>query len=588
MLASRFALAGLLVAVTLTASPAQLKIAVAAPTAKKKEAPPDDKKALESMSLSADKPDDILKYFKQRTLSDADLQSLNAVIARLGDEDFEKRLVASAELEKFGPGAIGILRNTSQANPDFEIAYRAGEVLKKIEKTPHAVVASAAARALASSKPADAAAVLIGFIPMSDTKLVEQDIRLALEQLAVRDGKLNPALVAALADKTPLRRSAAVTALLKGTAEDKALSADAAKAVKAMLSTESDVGTRFDGTFLLTTKLRDADAVPRMIDLLPDVTRGRLWQIEDYLLQLAGKDAPKPKMGPAKADLEKARDEWKKWWDAAKGTRDLAKFEYKPTTTGSILLLSADQQGYGNGIVSELDADLQWKWRFGGVYCPADIADLPNGNILVLEQNYQRIMERDTRGNQVFNFQSNNYGQPFGFYRGEDGTTLVTFQRTLVEYDKEWKETGKKYTSTNYDLVGVGRHGKGPVFVLGRDQNRQAGRVIKLDENWKEAPNPVTTTSLGYYQARMEVLPDERVLVVEQNRVAEYDFKAGKKEPAWTVSGNNPSSAERLPNGNTLIVEQGNRTLREVTPKGETVWTHTPADTRIPVRAIRK
>lgn len=587
MLLSRLALAGLLVAVALSATPAQVKIAVGG-VAKKKDAPPDDKKALESMNLSADKPDDLLKYFKQRTLSDADLLALQSVLDRLGDEDFEKRLVASGELEKFGPGAIGILRTASQSNPDPEIAYRAGETLKRIEKTPHAVVASAAARALAYSKPADAAAVLLGFIPMSDTKLVEQDVRVALEQLAVREGKLNPTLVTALTDKTALRRTAAVTALLKGTTEDKALAAEAAKAVKAILTKETDAGTKFEGTYLLATKLRDADAVPHMIDLLPDVTRGRLWQIEDFLLQLAGPDAPKTKMGPGKADFEKARDDWKKWWDGAKATRDLAKFEYKPTTTGCILLLSADQQGYGNGIVSELDPELQRKWRFGGVYCPADITDLPNGNILVMEQNYQRITERDTRGNQVFNFQSNNYGQPFGFHRLPDGTTLVAYQRTVVEYDKEWKETGKKYTSANFDLVGVGRHGKGPVFVLGRDQNRQSGRIIKLDENWKELPNPITTTQLNYYQARMEVLPDERVMVVEQSRVAEYDLKAGKKEPVWTLSANNPSSADRLPNGNTLIVEQGTSAIREVTAKGETVWTHTPTDARIPARAIRK
>ncbi|QEL19681.1 NHL repeat-containing protein [Limnoglobus roseus] len=573
------------VTVLLAQPVAQVAIRVGA---KKVAETPDDKKSLDSMSLKADDTAGLVKYFKQRTLSDTELAKLQAVIDRLGDENFEKRVVASGELEKFGPGAIGILRTASQVNPDPEIAYRAGETLKRIEKIPHAVVASAAARALANAKAPDAAAALIGFLPMSDTKVVEHDIRLALEHLVVRDGKIEPVILSALADKTALRRSAAVSALLNGTADTPALAAEASKAVKAILATESDPETKFEATYTLATKLHDADSITHMIDLLPDASRGRLWQIEDFLVQLAGPVAPKAKMGPAKSDTEKARDEWKRWWDTAKPVRDLSKFVYKPTTTGCLLLLSADQQGYGNGIVSELGPDLQRKWRFGGVYCPADVQPLPNGNILVMEQNYQRIMERDTSGNQVNVFQSNNYGQPFGFQRLPDGSTLVAFQRNIVEYDKDWKETNKKYTSQNFDLVGVQKLGNGPIVVLARDQNRNQGRVFKLDDKWKEVGTPITTTTLNYYQARVHALPDERVLVVEQQRVAEYDLKTGKKEPVWTHSASNPSSAERLPNGNTLIVEQGNNTISEVTTKGEVVWKHIPTDARVPVRAIRR
>ncbi len=583
----RFALSLALLAGTLALSHAQ-KIAVAFNAAAKKTVVLDDKKALESMNLSADDAPGLVKYFKGRTLSDADLANLQSVIDRLGDENFEKRLIASSELEKFGPGAIGILRTASQANPDPEIAYRAGETLKRIEKVPHAVVASAAARALAMGKSPEAAAVLLGFLPMSDTKLVEADIRLVLEQLAVRDGKIEPAVLAALNDKTAARRSAAVAALLNATADKPALAAEATKAVKAILPKETDPETKFEVTYTLATKLHDAESITHMIDLLPDSTRGRLWQIEDFLIQLAGPAAPKAKMGPAKADLEKARDEWKKWWATAKDVRDVSKFVYKPTTTGCLLLLTADQQGYGNGFVSELGPDLQKKWRFGGVYCPADLQPLPNGNILVMEQNYQRIMERDTAGNQVNTFQSNNYGQPFGFQRQPDGTTLVAFQRTVVEYDKEWKETGKKYTSQNLDLVGVQKLDNGPVIVLARDQNQNKGRIFKLDDKWKETGTPITTTALNYYQARLQVLPDERVMVLEAGRVAEYDLKTGKKEPVWTYTASNPSSAERLPNGNTLVAEQGTNTISEVTPKSEVVWKYIPTDARVPVRAIRK
>jgi HEAT repeat protein len=587
MLVARCLLAVGLIALTLASGRAQLKIAMAAIATKKVDAP-NDKKALESMSLKPDDPAGLVKYFKDRTLNDADLATLQSIIGRMGDENFEKRIAAGSEAEKFGAGAIGILRRTSQSNDDPEIAYRAGELLKKIEKTPHAAVASAAARALATLKPPQAAATLVAFLPMSDTKLVEEDVRAALVGLAVRDGQLEPALVAALADKSPMRRRAAVVALLNGAAANRPLAVEAAKAVRAILPNETDGETKFEATYTLATKLHDAESVAPLIELLPDATRGRLWQIEDFLLQLAGPAAPKAKMGPAKSDLEKARDEWKAWWAANRAARDLAKFEYKPTTTGNLLLLSADQVGYAQAIVGELGPDMTRKWRFGGVYCPADIALLPNGNILVLEQQYNRIMERDPMGNQVNVFNSQNYGQPFGFHKLANGNTLVAFQRSAVEYDKDWKETGKKFNAQGDDIVDVKRDAAGTTFILQRNQNNRIGKIVKLDENWKEKGTPVTTGILSYYHYRMQVLPDERILIAEQSRVAEYDLKAGKKDPVWTFQLGNAAMAERLPNGNTLVSDQSLGGIREVTPKNEVVWTFTVPDGRIALRAIRR
>jgi hypothetical protein len=85
-----------------------------------------DRKALEAASLKADDPKGLLDYLRQRTLSDADLSQIQAVIRRLGSDDFEERLRASAEVERFGPAAVGPLRAASQSDTDYEIAFRAG------------------------------------------------------------------------------------------------------------------------------------------------------------------------------------------------------------------------------------------------------------------------------------------------------------------------------------------------------------------------------------------------------------------------------------------------------------------------------
>ncbi len=546
----------------------------------------DDKKTLQSMNLNPDDAEGLIKYFRGRTLSDQDRIALEKVIDQLGDENFEKRLSATRELEKFGPGVMGILRRTSQTNPDPEIAFRASEALKNMEKTPQGIVASAAARALAKLKAPEAASTLIAFIPMSDTKLVEMDIRKALESLAIRENKIDPALIKALSDQSPMRRCATVGALLRGTIGQPALSKEAVQAVSAIIPGESDLETKFEATYTLATQLKDKDSISFLIDLLPQAPRGRLWQIEDFLMQLAGPKAPNPKMGPGKPELEKARDDWKKWYTSAQATLDLKKFTYQPKTTGHLLLLSADQVGYSNAIIGELGPDMERKWRFGGVYCPADITPLPNGNILVLEQQYNRITERDLTGNQVSVFNSQNYGQPFGFDRLENGNTLVAFQRTAVEYDKDWKETGKKYSSQTEDIVDIKRDTDGTIFLLTRNQSNRIGKIVRLDENWKEKGKSVTTGVLSYYQYRLQILPEQRVLVAEQNRAAEYDLKAEKKDPVWSMPLSNAAMAERLPNGNTLVSDQGSGGIREVTLKNEVVWSFNPPDGRVALRAV--
>ncbi|ELZ30039.1 aryLSUlfotransferase (asst) [Halogeometricum pallidum JCM 14848] len=67
------------------------------------------------------------------------------------------------------------------------------------------------------------------------------------------------------------------------------------------------------------------------------------------------------------------------------------------------------------------------------------------------------------------------------------------------------------------------------------------------------------------------------VLVADSgnNRVVEYAYENGEWVRTWTVGSNTlnwPRDADRLPNGNTLIVDTLNHRVIEVTPTGEVVW----------------
>ena len=59
-----------------------------------------DKKALDSAKLKATEPEGLLKYLKDRTLTDAELSKIQVVIKLLGNDDFNTRLKATSDLER--------------------------------------------------------------------------------------------------------------------------------------------------------------------------------------------------------------------------------------------------------------------------------------------------------------------------------------------------------------------------------------------------------------------------------------------------------------------------------------------------------
>ena len=156
--------------------------------------------------------------------------------------------------------------------------------------------------------PVDAAAALLGFLPAADDRAVAAEVRQGLEKLAVRDGVADPAVVAALTDVAAVRRAAAAVSLLRAPALLPKLLAAAV--------VEADPDTRFQMLFGLATVARHKPAVAPLVELLAKVSRGRQWQAEDFLLQLAGTAAPATPFGRYAAG-DPAREAWLKWWKGA-------------------------------------------------------------------------------------------------------------------------------------------------------------------------------------------------------------------------------------------------------------------------------
>jgi hypothetical protein len=559
-----------------------------------------DEEALQKAGLSPTDPEPLLEYLKARTLTEVDQNKIGDVIKRFADDDFDTRVKATEEVERFGPAAIGPLK-AAERSTDPEVAYRAKVALRRMEKVPHTAVATAAVRAVVRLKPKDGAAVLLGFLPMADTEEVADEIRAALVGLAVVGGKTEPALLAALDDKLVIRRTAAYLALIEGgDPKQRVRIKDAYPKVTAAVRAEADPDAKFRGLWALLMTGRAKEFVPDLIDLIPKLQRGRIWQLEELLLQLAGADKPADaKFGKGEEGLNKAKAAWAAWWDKKGAALDLAKFEYSPRTTGHTDIIEYDYSGFGRYRVVTLGPDMKVKATLGGtgvnqLNYPSEVRKLPGGNYVVAEMNSGRVTERDSTG-RVLN--TTNVPIPVSFDLLPDGGMVVVCRNQVVQYDKKGTQVWA-YQRPQYDIM-AGRRlpGGDVVFVTNMFQGANCYRLTTKDKDGKEtkevreAGKPYQLGRIQSYQS-IDATGDEKIMVCEFNRVVEYDLKDREKaKELWSYNSPNATSCQRLPNGNTLITQINhtpNGRVIEVDPSGDIVWEHSSPDGLRCARAYRR
>lgn len=549
-----------------------LKTAAKATTA---EPPTTDDEALKQAGLSATDGAKLVEYLRQRTLTAADEGKIKEIIRRFGADAYEDREKASAEIELFGPAAVSPLR-AAEKDADPEVAARAGRALRRMEKVPHAAVAAAAARVVVKLKPPGAAAALLGYLPSADTDAVADEIRAALVGLAVRDGKPEPALVDALADPSPVRRSAAYVALVEGgPAADRIRIKESYPKVVEAVREEADVEAKFRGLWSLLLTTREKEFVPAMIEMVPDLPRGRIWQLEELLLQLAGTAPKDGGFGKTSEALAQARDAWLGWWKEKAAAIDLAKVEFHPRIQGYTDLIQMNT-GFALWHVVRLGPDMKEKWRIGGLSSPSDVRVLPDGRLLVAEQNNQRVTERDPTGKVLTERRMN---QPLVVEPLPDGRMLVVCRGQVVEYDKEGNQS-QVFSRPNFDILSGRRLPNGEtVFVT---NTPQGANCFRLDDKLKDTGKSHTLGRMN--QHMMDVTGDDRALVCEYDKVVEYDLKTGKA--GWSYRVAQASSCQRLPNGNTLIA-CGTRVI-EVNPAGDVVWDYQSKEGHTITRVFRR
>ncbi len=482
-----------------------------------------------------------LDEFKKRTLTEFDQQKADKWIHQLGDDSFDARQKAKTELKKMGTLVVRLLK-AAVANSDLEVSQNARDVIQEIERDKAAPLSPVAARVAALRKPPGAEEALLAYLPFCDDESLLSEVQLALNANAYQDGRASPALVAALADKAPVRRGAAAEALGLGP-----IGPVESAAVKNLLKDEQPSVRLQAALALAGGGAHDRAAVPVLIDLInqPAGDRDRDGAAEEYLLRLAADHGPAD-LPAGDAARGKRRDLWAAWWKE-NSERVALVSRYAPAGfqryLGYTLLIQPN-----NSDVVELGADNKERLKIAGLRNPWDVqALLAYDRYLIAEFNGQTVTERDAKGEVKWEKRIPNRN-PTSAQRLPNGNTFIVCQNQISECTRGGKDL---YTITrpNSDVLSARKLRNNEIVVISNQ-----GMVQRLDTAGKELK---TFHVPNVWSMGNDILPNGNVLIALQapmNKVVEYDADG---KTIWECAAvMNPIATTRSPNGNTLIVSQ--------------------------------
>ncbi len=122
------------------------------------------------------------------------------------------------------------------------------------------------------------------------------------------------------------------------------------------------------------------------------------------------------------------------------------------------------------------------------------------------------------------------------------------------------------------DKVMLVRNGLPPKLIV---LNKRTGEVETDRALPAESLTDPKTVHAQFRRARLTAKGTYLAAFLKMNKVMEFDRDFN---PVWSYEISTPWSAVRLHNGNTLICDERDRLVREVDPKGETVWEFKQAD----------
>lgn len=250
------------------------------------------------------------------------------------------------------------------------------------------------------------------------------------------------------------------------------------------------------------------------------------------------------------------------------------------------------------------------RWVYNGTNVAAswfyDVDPLPSGNLLVTAANpsgtvvvgldpktqrpvwIERLPIHDTHdvdylpGNRLLVANMRQYNDT----TGQNDDRLFIYNMTSDRIEWEWllrdhypASGGGPYTDDWTHINDIDRIGPGTYLASVRNFDQ----VIVVDRESGEITQRLGADGrhgILHQQHNPQYLDGEggrpTILIAdsENDRVVEYARRDGQWERTWRLTGGLswPRDADRLPNGNTLVVDSLNHRVAEVTPRGRIVW----------------
>jgi HEAT repeat protein len=385
-----------------------------------------------------------LRAVSQRAETDRLVESL---IQDLGDADFRKRERAQQRLMELGTLAVPRLRE-NRDNADVEIARRVKACLGEIDRLPLLNVPLIVVRLLVQRGTEGAVPTFIDYLGNTSDQDIEEEIYYGLDALALRDGRVHPALLGALRNSSPARR--AVAACILGRAGDAKQKEDVRR-----LLTDPDSKVRLRAAQgLLASK--DTAAVPVLLGLLDEPSVEIGWQAEELLHWIAGEEGPDLVVGAGTpAERRRCQAAWRQWWEGRKGVIDWPLIERDCRLPGLVLLWHGkDENRKGETqtlrfLLCGCDGAERWTterildskewWRSA-----ASIWWTGKGLLLPKGAPASQIREEDLLGKALWESERCPVMEVMDWVRLGDGRTLVSDGKLLLELDARGGKVGQR------------------------------------------------------------------------------------------------------------------------------------------------
>lgn len=520
----------------------------------------DDEKTLKEAHQDTAGPA-LLEFLRKRTLGPSDRERLSTLINQLGNDSFDVREKASADLVAMGSVAVSALDNATR-HTDPEVARRAQECLKQLNQGESNRLAAAVLRVVAARKPTGAVDVVLAYLPQAEEDGIGEDAVTALSALALNSGKADAKLLEALADKNPQKRAGAAQALCRAGAKE------SYPRIRELLQ-DADSSVRLKAGLCLA-RVREKASMPALIELLGARPYEETWPIEDLLVRLAENKGPGVSLGSDESSRRQCRDAWAAWWAKNAASIDMAKLDSDPPPLHYTLVVLLDA-----GKIIDLDEKNKPRFTLDGLEFPLDAQALPGDRVLVCEHNGNCVTERN-RKNEVQWKQE--VQEPIMAQRLPNGNTFIASRTQLIEVTREHKNVFS-YARPDGDMFmkAIKLRNGDVAFVVNQ------GKFIRMNTKGEE----LTTfgVALSTFGGRLEVLPNNHVVVplLNEGKVVELDAKGSR---VWETAFDQPVAASRTSNGHTLLTSMNQNRVIEVDRNGKPVWEF-KAESRI-TRAFRR